>query len=250
MVKAKKHLGQHFLRSNERAIQLAENLSFSKHVLEVGPGTGILTKELLKLEGDLKAAEVDDESIDFLLGNRILDTSQIIRENFLKLNLAELNSKDLCIAGNFPYYISSQIVIKVIENYPYVIEMIGMFQKEVAQRIVASPGSKTYGGISVLVASRYDTKYLFELSEDEFSPPPKVKSAVISMIRKESPLSESSYAALSRVVKLAFNQRRKTLRNSLKSISNEIEIPSEMLQQRPEQLSLKDFLVLSEQLLH
>lgn len=248
MVKAKKHFGQHFLKDQSIAERIADALQFRASVLEVGPGTGILSKALLKVAENFQAVEIDRESIDYLLQSQTLQGHQLLEHDFLRLDIKALFSEQFSVVGNFPYYISSQIVFKVLENYEQIPEMLGMFQKELAERICAGPGSKVYGAISVFVASRYDAEYLFTLNEDEFYPPPKVKSAVIRLRRKASPLDEAAYQGLSKVLKPAFGQRRKTMRNSLKVLADQLELPEEYSGKRPEQCSLEDFIFLSNQL--
>jgi len=226
------------------AKRIAEAIQYPKQVLEVGPGKGIMTRELLPVAESLKASEIDKEAIQFLTDLDILKKGQIIEGDFLQIDISSVFDGEFSIIGNFPYYISSQIVFKVIDNHSLIPEMVGMFQKEVAERIFAPPGSKTYGGISVLVASRYQSELLFILNEEDFNPPPKVKSAVIRLERKADALDDDAYRKLSVIVKAAFNQRRKTLRNSLRSVSIS-EIPSDLISKRPEQCSLEDFLRLS-----
>lgn len=244
-VKAKKRFGQHFLKDEIIAQDIVDSLSFFqnyKTILEIGPGMGILTKYLLDKENiDFFVCELDFESVEFLKQNFPKLSNNIIQGDFLKLNLQNLFEEPFGIIGNFPYNISSQIIFKTIENHKIIPELVGMFQKEVAQRICAKPGNKTYGIISVLSQAFYETEYLFTVNENVFSPPPKVKSAVIRLKRKEKELN-CEIPKLFQVVKIAFNQRRKMLRNSLKSI---LEIPEHLAQKRPEQLSLDDFVELA-----
>jgi 16S rRNA (adenine1518-N6/adenine1519-N6)-dimethyltransferase len=243
-LKAKKHYGQHFLRDPEIARRISSYLGYREQVLEIGPGKGIMTKSLVEVSKVLKAVEIDEEAIEYLLENQVLAEGRIINADFLNLQLSKVFEGQFSVIGNFPYYISSQIVFKIIENYELIPEMVGMFQKEVADRICSQSGSKVYGGISVLTASRYNAEYLFTLQENDFSPPPKVKSAVIRFIRKEDPMTDEDYAMLAKVVKAGFNQRRKTLRNSLKAILGD-RIPEHLSSKRPEHCDLEDFVELA-----
>src|SRR6056300_996888 len=228
-VKAKKHLGQHFLKDENIGKKIADALTENgyKNVLEIGPGMGVLTKYILKKKPKVTVFEIDTESVIYLkevfpVEQISIDTSaekfQIIEGDFLKCNLKEVfNNQQVAIIGNFPYNISSQIVFKAIENRDVVPEFSGMFQKEVAERIAEKPGSKTYGILSVLTQAFFDAEYLFTVPPSVFNPPPKVDSGVIRCIRKENftlPVEEKLFF---RVVKTAFNQRRKMLRSSLKS---------------------------------
>ena len=249
-VRAKKHLGQHFLRDLEVARRIA--LSIQKHqgccdVLEVGPGTGALTVPLLE-RGDLrvKAVELDDESVAYLTAQNILRDEDIFGVDLLKWNPSEAFPDDMpfIVAGNFPYNISSQILFRVLEWRDRVPECVGMFQKEVAERVAEGPGSKTYGILSVLLQTYYDIEYLFTVHEQAFDPPPKVKSGVIRLIRNDvTDLPHGiTFNHLRRVVKAAFSQRRKTLRNSVKSGGYDVaKIPERFLGQRAEQLSVAEF---------
>ncbi len=248
MLRAKKHFGQHFLKDPQVSKRIAEQLQLRSKVLEVGPGMGILTAELLKIVDELKVIELDDDAIIYLAKNEILTEKEIIKGDILKLDPKEVFDQEFSVIGNFPYYISSQIIFKVVENHTLIPEMVGMFQKELAERICSEPGSKAFGVISVLTQSRYDTEYLFTLDEHEFTPPPKVKSAVIRLSRKENALEEKRYKKLSQVVKMAFNQRRKTLRNSLKGFGDRLVIPDELIAKRPEACSLDEFLQMSDSL--
>ncbi|MGB0368552.1 MAG: 16S rRNA (adenine(1518)-N(6)/adenine(1519)-N(6))-dimethyltransferase RsmA, partial [Flavobacteriales bacterium] len=186
MVKAKKHLGQHFLKDQTIASDIAEALTNHGNyndVLEVGPGTGVLTQYLMGKDFNLHAVEMDRESVAFLKQNFIQLTDNLIEGDFLRLNFDEITAGPLCVIGNFPYNISTQIYFKVLENKDKVPEVVGMLQKEVAERIVAPPGSKTYGILSVLVQAFYDGEYLFTVPPEVFNPPPKVNSAVIRIRR-------------------------------------------------------------------
>ena len=257
-VAAKKHLGQHFLKDLPTAERIADTLSLKgyDHVLEIGPGTGVLTRFLLKRPIKLFGAEIDEESADFLegpfreehsLASDMPGTFELFRGDFLKMNLSSLFAdKPFAITGNFPYNISSQIVFKVIETRERIPEFSGMFQKEVAQRICADPGSKAYGILSVLARAYYQAEYLFTVPPSVFSPPPKVDSGVIRLTRLPEENIDWNYSDLKRVVKTAFNQRRKTLRNSLKSLGLSDNLKEDTIfDRRPEQLTVPDFIALT-----
>lgn len=245
-VKAKKHLGQHFLNDENIARKIADTLSLQGYnkVLEIGPGMGVLTKYLLDKPIDTYVIEIDTESVEYLQNHYLKLSNKIISKDFLKYDLKEVfGNEPFAIIGNFPYNISSQIVFRALDLREQVVEFSGMFQKEVAERICEKKGSKTYGILSVLVQAFYDAEYLFTVSENVFTPPPKVKSGVLKLTRKENyhlPCDEKMFF---NVVKTAFNQRRKTLRNSLKPIG----IPEDKKEEkifdlRPEQLSVEDFI--------
>ncbi len=246
MVKPKKYLGQHFLRDKNIAEKITNSLSGNtKQVLEIGAGTGVLTEFLLKKDYALSIIEIDTESVQYLKQN-FPETENIIFEtDFLQFDLGQFFKSDIALIGNFPYNISSQIVFKILENKNIVQEMVGMFQKEVAERITASPGSKTYGILSVLTQTYYDTEYLFTVNENVFLPPPKVKSGVIRLIRKEQIQMNFNEDLLKKIVKAGFNQRRKQLRNSLKSLTGSISTDNDLFNKRPEQLSYKQFIELT-----
>ena len=251
-VRAKKHLGQHFLKDENIASKIADSLSFEgyQNVLEIGPGMGVLTKYLLKKEKTIWVVEIDNESIDYLKSHYLHLTDRIINADFLKMDLAShFNDEPLAIIGNFPYNISSQIVFKAIECRDLIPEFSGMFQKEVAMRIAAGPGSKTYGIISVLTQAFYDVEYLFTVPPSVFNPPPRVDSGVIRMVRKKDYHLPVDVPFFFRVVKTAFNQRRKTLRNSLKSFQISDKLKEDVIfAQRPEQLSVEQFIELTKSL--
>ena len=249
IVKAKKHLGQHFLKNEQIARQIADTLTKKNYstVLEIGPGMGVLTNYLLQKNLNVFAIEIDTESVDYLKKNYPELSQNIISKDFLKINLADyFSNQQIAIIGNFPYNISTQIVFKTLENRHQIPEFSGMFQKEVAQRIAEKEGSKTYGILSVLTQAFYNVEYLFTVAPTEFNPPPKVDSGVIRLIRKENynlPVNEQLFY---KVVKTAFNQRRKTLRNSLKSFNLPIEITeNNIFTKRPEQLSVEEFINLT-----
>jgi len=260
-VRAKKHLGQHFLNDENIAKKIADTLTENGYdnVLEIGPGMGVLTKYLLEKKPKVTVMELDSESVVYLqdtfpVEHIKLDTSKekfnIIEGDFLKKDFTEIfNKQQVAIIGNFPYNISSQIVFKAIENREYVPEFSGMFQKEVAQRIAEKEGSKTYGILSVLTQAFYDAEYLFTVPPSVFNPPPKVDSGVIRLIRKENytlPVDEKLFF---RVVKTAFNQRRKMLRSSLKSFNLSDTLKEDpIFAMRPEQLSVQKFIELTQKI--
>lgn len=242
-VKPKKSLGQHFLKDKAIARKTAGSLSGIGYssVLEIGPGMGILTSCIIELGfKDFRVIEIDDESVVFLREN-LPEMTDIIRGDFLSFDLESAFPGKLAIIGNFPYNISSQILFRVLKYRHMVAEVCGMFQKEVAERICAPPGSKTYGILSVLVQAYYSAEYLFTVPEHVFSPPPKVKSGVLRLRRNETEKLDCNEELFFKVVKAAFNQRRKTLRNSIRSafILTRDDFPGSEL--RPEQLSVKQF---------
>jgi len=245
-VRAKKNLGQHFLKDRNIASMIADSLTRQGYssVLEIGPGTGILTGFLEEKKiPDFRVIEIDNESVHYLREH--FPDLNIIRGDFLRMDIAENFPGTLAIIGNFPYDISTQILFRMLEYRNNVVELCGMFQKEVAERICASPGNKTYGIISVLLQAYYDTEYLFTVPEHVFSPPPRVKSGVIRLKRNSVDNIGCDENLFKRVVKAAFNQRRKTLRNSIKSaftLKNEDYIDFTL---RPEQLSVSQFIELT-----
>ncbi|MDP4185580.1 MAG: 16S rRNA (adenine(1518)-N(6)/adenine(1519)-N(6))-dimethyltransferase RsmA [Bacteroidota bacterium] len=249
-VRPKKFLGQHFLKDLSVAERIADTLGEYKNlpVLEVGPGMGVLTRFLLDKGHNLTVVEIDRESVPYLQQHFPALAGRIVEADFLKMDLNTLYNEPFCIIGNYPYNISSQIFFKVIDHKDLIPCCSGMIQKEVAERMAAGPGSKTYGILSVLMQAWYKVEYLFTVSEHVFDPPPKVKSAVIRMTRnevKELPCDEKLFKT---VVKTGFNQRRKTLRNSLKSLMNK-ENPAFSLpvfDKRPEQLSVNEFIELTQ----
>ncbi|KJD36833.1 16S rRNA methyltransferase [Tamlana sedimentorum] len=249
-VKAKKHLGQHFLNDETVAEKIANTLSLQgyKNVLEIGPGMGVLTKYLLKKPCNTYVIEIDSESVDYLQNNYLNLAPRIIEKDFLKYNLNEVfNNEPLAIIGNFPYNISSQIVFKTLEMRDQIPEFSGMFQKEVAQRICSKEGSKVYGILSVLTQAFYDAEYLFTVPPNVFNPPPKVDSGVLILKRKENYQLPCDEKLFFRVVKTAFQQRRKTLRNSLKTFNLSDNLKANTIfGQRPEQLSVEQFLELTQ----
>ena len=247
-VRAKKYLGQHFLKDKEIARRIAESLPLSQAmpVLEVGPGMGVLTQYLLQNPlVDLTAVEIDRESVDYL--HLHYPQLKVIEGDFLKMDLSVLYPNKFCIIGNFPYNISSQIFFKVLDYRDRIPYVSGMIQKEVAERIASAPGKRAYGILSVLMQAFYTTDYLFTVSEQVFDPPPKVKSAVIRFTRNEVQHLDCDEKLFRTVVKTAFNQRRKTIRNSLKPL-----VPKEssmyadpIFDKRPEQLGVAEFVQLT-----
>ncbi|MDD5870855.1 MAG: 16S rRNA (adenine(1518)-N(6)/adenine(1519)-N(6))-dimethyltransferase RsmA [Bacteroidales bacterium] len=247
-VRPKKALGQHFLVDLSIAERIADTLQgyVGSPVLEVGPGMGVLTEFLLAKGHDLRVVELDGESVDYLERNFPQLDGRIIADDFLRLDLGSIYDGRFCIIGNYPYNISSQIFFKVLDYRDRVVCCSGMLQKEVAERITAKPGSKTYGILSVLLQAWYDCEYLFTVSEHVFNPPPKVKSGVIRLTRNAVTTLGCDEAKFKTVVKTAFGQRRKTLRNSLKSLIGDATIAADpIFNRRPEQLSVDDFVNLT-----
>lgn len=248
-VRAKKHLGQHFLTDEKTASDIAESLTYKgyENVLEIGPGMGVLTKYLLKKDIELNVIEIDWDSVAYLQENFPALDGRIHQQDFLRYDINSIfNGQPFAIIGNFPYNISTQIVFKTLENRELIPEFSGMFQKEVAQRIASPHGNKTYGILSVLAQAFYDITYLFTVPPTVFNPPPKVESGVIRLTRKEDYTLPCNEALFFRVVKTAFQQRRKTLRNSLKIF----QLPDNLREdaifgQRPEQLSTEQFIALT-----
>lgn len=251
-VRAKKHLGQHFLTDENVAKRIADTLTLEgyKKVLEIGPGMGVLTKYVLEKPIETFVVEIDTESVDYLNQHYSKLHNHIFAQDFLKFNIVQaFNQEPFAVIGNFPYNISTQIVFRVLELRDFVPEFSGMFQKEVAERICEKKGSKTYGILSVLTQAFYDTEYLFTVSEHVFNPPPKVKSGVMRMRRKENYTLPCNEKLFFTVVKTAFNQRRKTLRNSLKSFGLPDEIREETIfNMRPEQLGVEEFIDLTKKI--
>ena len=254
-VTAKKFLGQHFLTDETIARRIVESIAAlsnpteaasnkaAANVLEIGPGMGVLTKYMVDDKRlNLKSVEIDTESVAYLQSH--YPTLQIIEGDFLRLDLTQIftPSNSFTLIGNFPYNISSQILFKVYDNRDIVPEVVGMFQKEVAERIVSPPGNKSYGILSVLLSAYYDMEYLFTVPESVFNPPPKVKSAVIRLRRNSRATLDCDEELFKKVVKAGFNLRRKTLRNALKAMAvNYEKVPTEFLDKRAEQLSYQDF---------
>jgi 16S rRNA (adenine1518-N6/adenine1519-N6)-dimethyltransferase len=251
MLKAKKSYGQHFLTQEPIAERIAKSLTrtdeYEAQVLEVGPGKGMLTKHLLAQHYNLLCVEADHDMVDFLnkqypkmLKGRVIDA------DFMKIPLEDYYSGQFAIIGNFPYNISSQIIFKAIDYRTQVVEVVGMFQHEMAVRVCAPPGSKDYGVISVLAQAYYDCEYLFEVHHSAFSPPPRVESAVIRLTRKPALEIDCDAVLFKTVVKLAFGQRRKMLRNTMRSlIDNDAVLQESFFNERPEQLSVQQFIDLT-----
>jgi len=248
-VRAKKHLGQHFLRDENIAQKIADTLSLDgyKDVLEIGPGMGVLSKYLLKKDITTHVIEIDTESVEYLKNNYLNLANRIYEKDFLKYDLTEVfKTKPFAIIGNFPYNISSQIVFKTLEMRDQIPEFSGMFQKEVAQRICSKEGSKVYGILSVLTQAFYDADYLFTVPPSVFNPPPKVDSGVLLLKRKANFSLTCDEALFFKVVKTAFQQRRKTLRNSLKTFNLSDNLKANTIfGQRPEQLAVAQFIELT-----
>ena len=249
-VKAKKHLGQHFLKDENIANKIAETLTLKGYdsVLEIGPGMGVLTKYLLKKDITTYVVEIDSESVEYLKTNFLNLASRIIEKDFLKYDLNEVfKGKPFAIIGNFPYNISTQIVFKMLEMREQIPEFSGMFQKEVAQRICSKEGSKVYGILSVLTQAFYNAEYLFTVPPSVFNPPPKVDSGVLRLTRKEDFSLSCDESLFFKVVKTAFQQRRKTLRNSLKTFNLSESLREDVIfDKRPEQLSVQEFISLTQ----
>ena len=245
IVRAKKNLGQHFLKDKNIALKIVESLqaSHTGQVLEIGPGMGILTQFLLQNEAwQTTVVEIDRESVAYLNQHFPELKDRIIAKDFLKLNLNEYFNTPFVVIGNFPYNISSQILFKILSCRDLIPEVVGMFQKEVAERIATGPGSKTYGILSVFLQAFYDITYLFTVHETVFSPPPKVKSAVIRLTRNQREKLDCNEKLFFQIVKAGFNQRRKTLRNSLKSFIQDDKIKqNDIFSKRPEQLGVNEF---------
>ena len=247
LVKPKKKLGQHFLNSSEIAKKIVDciNVENINSVVEIGPGMGILTQYIIGLGNKTYFVEIDSESVEYLKENYPLIKNSIIEKDFLKLELSDFKNP-IGIIGNFPYNISSQIIFKAIENRTLVHTLVGMFQLEVAKRICEGPGSKTYGILSVLVQAYYETEFMFSLDPLQFTPPPKVNSGVIKLTRKTQLTLNCDEVFFFKIVKTSFQQRRKTLRNSLKvfNLSNIIK-EDVIFDRRPETLSVDDFVYLT-----
>lgn len=255
-VKPKKHLGQHFLNDesvSERIAAQMDGFSEVKNLLEIGPGMGALTKHLLKKDAFIThVVEIDLESVAYLKKHYPQLGDRIYTRDFLKEDLTDLMGPEkFAVFGNFPYNISSQILFKVLDNKNHVPVVVGMFQKEVAERIATGPGSKAYGIISVLLQAFYDIEYLFTVEPEVFDPPPKVRSGVIRLTRNKVMKLDCDEKLFKQVIKMGFNQRRKTLRNSLKQLileqGDDFDKSQEVFNLRPEQLSVDDFVQLTKQ---
>lgn len=243
-------MGQHFLKDKNIAKKIVDSLHTSgvaETVLEIGPGTGVLTSFLCSRPyGKIILVEVDRESVSYLRDNFQHQNIQIIEDDFLKINLSDFTTTQLSVIGNLPYFISSQIFFRILEQKSMVSEMVCMIQKEVAERICAPHGNKTYGILSVLIGAFYNREYLFKVGRGVFDPPPNVDSAVIRLTRKNDISPGCDEALLKKIVKQAFQNRRKTLRNALKPIFLPVELTQkEIFDKRAEQLSIEDFIELT-----
>lgn len=246
-VRPKKHLGQHFLSDENIAAKIARSLNTTENVLEIGPGTGVLTKHLTSRTKHLKLVEIDEEAVQFL-EEKFPDLKEnIFHRDFLKTDGSFFFNGNYSVIGNFPYNISSQIFFKIIQNREFIPEVVCMIQKEVAERLAAPPGNKTYGILSVILGAYYDIEYLFTVGEKVFVPPPKVKSAVIRLKRKTNYRLDCDEQLFAEIIKTAFNQRRKTLRNTLRKFwLGKIEPEHfDLFNSRPEQLSVEQFISLT-----
>ncbi|MET0635759.1 MAG: 16S rRNA (adenine(1518)-N(6)/adenine(1519)-N(6))-dimethyltransferase RsmA [Chitinophagaceae bacterium] len=249
MYTLKKSLGQHFLRDENICRKIVAALQQQKfeRLLEVGPGGGALTKYLVELPGiEFKAVELDTEKVNWLEKEYPALQGKIIHQSFLDMEIPY--QQRFTVIGNFPYNISTQILFRILEWRSSVECMIGMFQKEVAQRIAAKEGNKTYGVLSVLVQAFYTPTYLFDVNEQSFNPPPKVKSGVILLLPRKEPLDMKNEKLFFLLVKTAFNQRRKTLRNAVKSLFDPLVLQGEIFNKRAEQLDLAQFAALTYQM--
>ncbi len=248
-VRAKKHLGQHFLTDQTIALNIVNSLLEIDKVtpiIEVGPGTGVLTQFLINSQVHFLAIDLDTESVNFLKNKYPEQSSKILMADFLKYDFKPFIGEKYNLIGNFPYNISSQIMFNVLENKNHINCVVGMFQREVAMRIAEKPGTKVYGILSVLLQAFYDIEYLFTVNENVFNPPPKVKSAVIRLTRNNVNKLDCDEILFKKVIKTAFNQRRKTIRNSVRSLFNNNNLRNPLLDKRPEQLSVSQFVELTQ----
>jgi 16S rRNA (adenine1518-N6/adenine1519-N6)-dimethyltransferase len=248
VVRAKKALGQHFLKDQNIARKIVESLQAQniEKVIEIGPGMGVLTRFLMeRKEFTTIPVEIDHESVEYLTAAYPQLSSMLVQGDFLELDLNSITPDKFAIIGNFPYNISSQIFFKVIDYRSQVEEVVCMIQKEVAQRIACKPGTKEYGILSVLLQAYYDIDYLFTVHENVFTPPPKVKSGVIRLLRNKTQQLNCDEKMFFKVVKASFNQRRKVISNSLKVLSPNLDKEHPLLGKRPEQLSVADFVELT-----
>lgn len=256
-VKPKKNLGQHFLNDENIAAEIAATISPQKlpdsnsnlgslPILEVGPGMGVLSKYLIDSKRTVSAVELDSESVEYLA--KVYPDLRVLEADFLKLNLEEVYDGPFALIGNYPYNISSQIFFKVLDNIDRIPVVAGMLQKEVAERICSAPGSKVYGILSVLLQAWYDCEYLFNVEPHVFTPPPKVRSGVLRLVRNNRDSLGCDPAFFKTVVKTAFGQRRKTIRNSLASLiqPGSPALDSRFMQLRPERLSVDEFIELTQ----
>ncbi len=248
IVRAKKALGQHFLKDQNIAHKIVDSLKAENigKVIEIGPGMGVLTRFLLERKEFVTIpVEIDGESVEYLKAAYPSLQNLLIQGDFLQMDLTTISIEKLAVIGNFPYNISSQIFFKVLESRSQVEEVVCMIQKEVAQRIACKPGSKEYGILSVLLQAFYNIEYLFTVHENVFSPPPKVKSGVIRLIRNSTQQLDCNEQLFFKVVKASFNQRRKVLSNSLKALTPKLDKEHPLLSKRPEQLSVAEFVELT-----
>jgi 16S rRNA (adenine1518-N6/adenine1519-N6)-dimethyltransferase len=248
-VRAKKHLGQHFLNDQniaEKIVDALLDVDKTHPLAEIGPGTGVLTKFLISKGANFVALDVDTESIDYLRKEYTTYSKRFIEADFLESDLVSLLGNKFNVIGNFPYNISSQIMFRVLDHRNNIDHVVGMFQKEVAERIAEKPGTKQYGILSVLLQAYYDIEYLFTVNENVFTPPPKVKSAVIRLSRNSRQNLDVDESLFKAVVKTTFNQRRKTIRNSIRSLFNDNTHRHPLLDKRPEQLSVEQFVELTQ----
>ena len=246
-LKPKKFFGQHFLNDNEVAARIIKKIDFNKieTIIEVGPGMGILTKHIIIIKKHLVFVEIDDDAVTYLKEKYSEISNLILNQDFLKLDIQKFKCP-IALVGNFPYNISSQIVFKILKNRNYVNQMVGMFQKEVADRICSKPGSKVYGILSVLTQAFFVTDFLFSLKPSFFDPPPKVESSLVKFSRNEIKHLKCNEDLFFKIVKKSFQQRRKTIKNSLKAF-NLPKITKEhvIFERRPETLNVEDFVLLT-----
>ena len=248
MVRPKKHLGQHFLTDPDIAERIVGSMTSrdERVVIEIGPGKGILTQFLIQQNiRRLIPIEIDSEAHEYLLREFPVLKDEILMKDILKFDLSSTGEEKIQIIGNFPYNISSQIFFRVLQHKEIVNEVVCMIQKEVAERLASPPGSKKYGILSVLLQAYYNIDYLFTVKPGSFFPPPKVNSGVIKLTRNDTEKLDCDEDLFFRVVKTSFNQRRKTIRNSIKTILLNLHVESEILSKRPEQLSVAEFIILT-----
>tara|TARA_B100001250_G_scaffold53452_1_gene41571 strand:- start:1107 stop:1871 length:765 start_codon:yes stop_codon:yes gene_type:complete len=241
----KKHFGQHFLINENISKKIADALDLEKsnNIIEIGPGTGSLTKFLIPKSNNLQLIEIDCQAVDFL--KKQFPNTQIIHCDFLKLDLNKISWENYNIIGNFPYNISTQILFKIIEHRNNIHEVIGMFQKEVANRICSKPKNKTYGIPSVLIQAFFNCEQLFDVDADNFQPKPKVNSAIVKLTRNHTIYLGCKYDDFKKIIKSAFAQRRKKIKNALKNFTNLDNVDATLLSKRAEELSVSDFINLT-----
>lgn len=246
-IQTKKSLGQHLLKDNNIATKIVESLNVNNNdlVIEIGAGTGVLTNLLCKIYNNLYVVEIDIRMVNILIETLPELKEKLIHESIINYDLKQLNNNSISLIGNLPYNISSQIFFKLIENKDIINTAVFMIQKEVAERIASKHGNKTYGILSVLLQAYYNTEYLFTVNESAFIPPPNVKSAVIRLTRNKVYKLDCDEKLFLKVVKTSFNQRRKMISNSLKSMLNLNKIDDDIMNKRPEQLSVEQFVYLT-----